>query len=65
MAINSSSNFQISIFQLTDFRIQQMRQLDHFKYFGMCVIKEKGNGTQEIKNHIEQERKVIGCPNSI
>jgi len=42
-----------------------MKQVNHFKYVGVWVIKEERIGTREIKNCIEQDRKVIGYLNSI
>jgi len=39
--------------------------MDHFKYLNVWISKEEGIGMREIKNRIEQGRKVIACINSI
>jgi len=47
MAVNSSVNFQILIFN------KQMKQIDNFKYLGVWVTKEERIETHEIKNRID------------
>jgi hypothetical protein len=56
MTVNSCTSCQISI---------SNEQMKHFKDLRIWVTKEKRIGTCEIKNRIEQGRKVIGYLNLI
>lgn len=60
MVVNSSAQFPIFISDN-----ETVKQVDQFKYLGVLINKDEGIGRTEIKNRIEQSRKVIGCLNSV
>jgi hypothetical protein len=43
----------------------EINQVSHLKYLGTLISKTDGIGKDEIKNRIEQSKKIISCLNSI
>lgn len=59
LVANSEAKFEVMINDDV-----QVKQVDQFKYLGAQINKE-GLGTFEIKNRIQQSRKIIGVLNSL
>lgn len=59
MVTGTEANFQI----LIDDDIE-VKQVENFKYLG-CTISRDGIGKEEVRNKVEQGKKVVGCLNSI
>jgi hypothetical protein len=51
MAVNSS--------EFPNILNKQMKQMNHFKYLGVWITKEKGIGICKIKNRIEPDQSYL------
>jgi hypothetical protein len=60
LAINSIEKNNLALEEGTE-----IKQVSHSKYLGTVINKTDEIGKDEIKNRIEQSKKIISCLNSI